>query len=342
MSFSKIARTVTFFLLPSVILLGCDGLKKETGPPQGMQTTAPDPRGGVSHAAAVAQKHPLSGTAWRLVEIQSMDDTVGTVRPEDPSMYFMRLNNDGTVAMRLNCNRASGTWSAEAGSEPTSGRFVFGPLASTQAVCPLPSLDERVSVQAGFVRSYLLRDGRLYLSLMADGGIYVWEPGSDIPFMVTPDRELEAAILQAEPDYTRDVVDMEGGTGRGRYVYSRVDLNNDGRDEVFVYLLGSIFCGTGGCNLLLFTAGSDGYTLVNNFPTSRVPVIVSPGRTEGWNDLFRLQSGGGAPASYVLHTFDGTHYIDQERMPAQKAPEGMRCLTGDLTFDKGVPLAPWK
>lgn len=26
----------------------------------------------------------------------------------------------------------------------------------------------------GYVRSYLLRDGRLYMSLMADGGIYEW------------------------------------------------------------------------------------------------------------------------------------------------------------------------
>jgi len=28
-----------------------------------------------------------------------------------------------------------------------------------------------------FVRSYVLKDGRLYLSLMADGGIYEFEPG---------------------------------------------------------------------------------------------------------------------------------------------------------------------
>jgi len=26
------------------------------------------------------------------------------------------------------------------------------------------------------VRSYLLKDGRLYLSLMADGGVYEWRP----------------------------------------------------------------------------------------------------------------------------------------------------------------------
>jgi len=30
--------------------------------------------------------------------------------------------------------------------------------------------------QAPYVRAYLLRNGRLHLSLMADGGILVWEP----------------------------------------------------------------------------------------------------------------------------------------------------------------------
>jgi hypothetical protein len=35
--------------------------------------------------------------------------------------------------------------------------------------------------QSAFVRSYLLKGGRLYLSLMADEGIYAWEPGAGQP-----------------------------------------------------------------------------------------------------------------------------------------------------------------
>jgi para-nitrobenzyl esterase len=30
--------------------------------------------------------------------------------------------------------------------------------------------------QWGFIRSYVVRDGHLFLSLMADGGIYEFEP----------------------------------------------------------------------------------------------------------------------------------------------------------------------
>jgi len=293
-----------------------------------------------ARAAAAGPDNPLADTEWRLVEIQSMDDAVGTARPDDPAKYTMRLDRGGTVTMRLNCNRAHGTWSVEPGADRSSGRFAFGPLAVTRALCPAPSLDERIAAQAGYFRSYLLKDGRLYISLMADGGIFVWEPLADTPFETTPDKAIEAAILQASPVYTREVVDSGGPGGRGRYVYGRVDLNGDGRDEVFVYLLGSVFCGTGGCNLLLFTRGESGYTLVNEFAISRLPVIVSPHKTAGWHDLLRRESGGGAPASYVRHTFDGTQYVERERLPGSPAPAGRRYLAGELDFAKGISLEP--
>ncbi len=153
-----------------------------------------------------------------------------------------------------------------------------------------------------------------------------------------PDARIEAAILRSSPDYTREIVEI-GGQG-GRYVYSRVDLNNDGREEVFVYLLGSIFCGTGGCSMMLLTEAEGGYSLINNFPISRSPVIVSAGKTNGWSNLIRLESGGGARASYVRHTFNGREYTEQERMPADIAPKGTRCLAGEFNFDDGVPLKP--
>lgn len=137
--------------------------------------------GTASEAGNLQPGNPLAGTGWRLVEFQSMDDGRGALRPDNPTLYTMRLNSDGTVMMRLNCNRASGTWAAEPSGDGMSGHFTFGPLAATRAVCPPPSMDEHIVGQAEFIRSYLLKDGRLYLSLMADGGIYAWEPEADKP-----------------------------------------------------------------------------------------------------------------------------------------------------------------
>ncbi|MGA7964287.1 MAG: META domain-containing protein [Gammaproteobacteria bacterium] len=159
------------------LTVGITGGAAGSAPPE-VQSTAPGFGGSERGAVADALHTPLAGTEWRLVEFQSMNDTVGATRPDDPSLYTMRLNKDGTVTMRLNCNHASGTWSAEAGPDRSSGRFEFGPLAATRALCPPPSMDESIAAQAKFIRSYLLEDGRLHLSLMADGGIYVWEPNT--------------------------------------------------------------------------------------------------------------------------------------------------------------------
>lgn len=118
---------------------------------------------------------PLADTEWRFVEFRSMDDAIGTKRPSAPARYTMRLLGDGSVTMQLDCNRATGTWTAKAGSDRQSGSFEFGPLATTYMHCPPPSMADDIAKQARFVRGYLLKDDRLYLSLMADGGIFVWE-----------------------------------------------------------------------------------------------------------------------------------------------------------------------
>ena len=165
------ALTGVAILLIGTILAGCGAGTDETAGERGGK----DADGKATGSFA---DNPLAGTGWRLVEFQSMDDTIGTVRPDDPSLYTMDLNNDGTVTMRLNCNRASGTWSIEPGSNPDSGRFEFGPLATTRALCPPPSMDESIAAQSAYIRSYVLKEGRLYLSLMADGGIYAWEQTS--------------------------------------------------------------------------------------------------------------------------------------------------------------------
>jgi heat shock protein HslJ len=158
-------------LITGIVLTSCGApAEKAAAPAEPNKAVQAAEGSGTAPAAA-----PLAGTAWRLVEIQSMDDAVGSVRVADPSLYTMRLEADGSVAFRLNCNTANGAWTAEPGPDPASGRFTFGPLAATMALCPPPSVDEQVTRQAPYFRSYLLKDGRLYLSLMADGGIFVWE-----------------------------------------------------------------------------------------------------------------------------------------------------------------------
>lgn len=117
----------------------------------------------------------LDGTSWRLLSIQSMDDAQGTVHIPDPTRFTLAFGADGRASLRLDCNRATGAWFAKPSGDGT-GSLQFGPIAATRMVCLRPSLGERVGRDLGFVRGYRLKDGRLYLSLMADGGILEWEP----------------------------------------------------------------------------------------------------------------------------------------------------------------------
>jgi para-nitrobenzyl esterase len=52
----------------------------------------------------------------------------------------------------------------------------LGPLALTRVKCPAGSLHDHMVKQWGYIRSYVIKDGHLFLSLMADGGIYEFEP----------------------------------------------------------------------------------------------------------------------------------------------------------------------
>ena len=101
--------TIGTMLLPVEILPGGE-MPKMTNTASAITESAlsvPKAHGG--EGTPVDTRNPLAGTKWRLVEVQSMDDTIGTVKPKDPSFFTMCLNSDGTVDMRLDCNSASST-----------------------------------------------------------------------------------------------------------------------------------------------------------------------------------------------------------------------------------------
>jgi para-nitrobenzyl esterase len=111
----------------------------------------------------------LADTSWRLANFQSGDGTILT--PDDKAKYTIAFDSEGRVSVRIDCNRGAGTWKST-GPE----QLEFGPLALTRAMCPPGSLHDRIVKDWNFVRSYTIKDGHLFLALMADGGIYDFEP----------------------------------------------------------------------------------------------------------------------------------------------------------------------
>ena len=123
-----------------------------------------------------SNQQQFASTTWQLLSIQSMDDAQGTTKVADPSRFTLEFGRDGRAAFRLDCNRGMGDYKLTPAGDGNSGSLSFGPIAATRALCPPPHLDERIARDMAHVRGYRLKEGKLYLTLMADGGIYEWAP----------------------------------------------------------------------------------------------------------------------------------------------------------------------
>lgn len=132
----------------------------------------------VAGCGSAGASDALTGTSWQLVGIDSMapGEQAG-LTIADPTKYTVSFGEDGRAAFQVDCNRGSSTWQATPAA-PDSGSLVFGPIALTRMFCPQPSDDARVAAALGQVRSYLISDATLHLSLEADGGIMNWKPAA--------------------------------------------------------------------------------------------------------------------------------------------------------------------
>jgi heat shock protein HslJ len=244
----------------------------------------------------------LAGTRWRLVEFQSMDDAKGITRPSEGTVYTMEFQGDGKVTMQLNYNRATGTWSAKPGSIATSGQFTFGPLAATSAHCLPPSMDESIVAQSGNIRSYMLKDDRLYLSLMADGGIYVWA------------REASASSAATV------ATDPENGGPRNWEVVRKVKLRekpNTSSRTVATYSAGTILDNLGcksekgktWCDVQKLGGGPRGYATADNLRPAVSPdgsAATGPDNSAERAGQGQFDATGKVPCSFASGQPTGT------------------------------------
>lgn len=228
----------------------------------------------------------LSGTSWQLVKFQSSDGK--TLIPDDKSKYTIILGNTGRVSVRLDCNRGSGSWRSDGANQ-----LRFGPMILTRAMCPPGSLHDRIAKDLPAVRSYVVKDGHLFLSLMADGGIYEFEPtGGSGPkktqeahvtgtvsyrqrIALTPRAVVEVRLLDvSRADAPSTTIAEQTVRPAGRqvpisfdvvYDPERIDLR--GRYTIQVRILDR--------NRLRFT-NSQAYPVITNGHPNEVNVIVTP------------------------------------------------------------------
>jgi heat shock protein HslJ len=117
----------------------------------------------------------LAGTSWRLVYFQPPETGANPVVPPRVDRYTLDFGADGTLALGLDCNRATARWQVI-----PSGRGTLSVTAGamTRAFCGDGALDERIAQDLEKIRSYTVADGRLFLTLEAGAGTYAWRPAS--------------------------------------------------------------------------------------------------------------------------------------------------------------------
>jgi heat shock protein HslJ len=85
-------------------------------------------------------------------------------RPTDPGRYQLRLEPDGTLRARVDCNQAGGRYRIE--GSITLIEVTHATLAAREP----GSLDQAFRRDLGAAAIYFMRQGRLYLDLKYDTG----------------------------------------------------------------------------------------------------------------------------------------------------------------------------
>ena len=101
-----------------------------------------------------------------------------------------------------------------------------------------------------------------------------------------------------------------------RYQSVFVDLNDDGIQEVMVYVVGRGWCGTGGCPTLILARQDSSYRVVTKTTIAQLPIRLLANRSHGWRSISVVVSGGGIQPGYDAELrFDGKTYPTNPSMP---------------------------
>lgn len=94
-----------------------------------------------------------------------------------------------------------------------------------------------------------------------------------------------------------------------KFIFFEYDLNGDSKKEILVGLIGSYFCGSGGCTQYILDNQGN---VVSKFSVSDYPVIIDSNATNNWKNLI-IYSGG----KIRLVKFNGKTYPSNPSIVAE-------------------------
>lgn len=133
-----------------------------------------------------------------------------------------------------------------------------------------------------------------------------------------------------------------------RYYYNYCDVNDDGADEIFAVVIGEYTKQDAGNPALILSVPEDGkFSVLASFAAIQTPVLISEGKTNGWNDLLFRTQGRGVRTGFQLWRYteaDGYQTGDSGFYEEQPLLSGTQILSNNLIddMDRGryLTLAP--
>lgn len=126
-----------------------------------------------------------------------------------------------------------------------------------------------------------------------------------------------------------------------RYYYNYIDLDDDGMEELFAFVVGDYTeVSFGDPALILKEDAAETFTVIEAFEGVHTPITVSDDTTNGWHDIIYMEYGIGAEDGYRICRYnpDGGYQTELsevlEDMPVQ---DGTQILSNNLIddMDKG-------
>lgn len=175
------------------------------------------------------------------------------------------------------------------------------------------------------------------------------EGGEDVPVI-----EAEYAEETEYPALAEFLISYYGipeeYQGETRYYYNHIDLNDDGTDELFAFVVGEYTGVSFGDPALILNEEADGsFTVLEDFEGIHTPVLISDNTKNGWHDIIYKEYGRGAEDGYRICHYDaqgGYQTEINELVEEMPSVGGTQILSNNLIddMDKGnyLTLAPRK
>lgn len=143
------------------------------------------------------------------------------------------------------------------------------------------------------------------------------------------------ADQQSAGDSVKQFLQSWSNDKTARYVAAFRDLNSDGVPEAIVYLVGSQWCGSGGCNMLVLSQDGNSWRIVSNITITQPPIMMLSASSNGWHNIGVWVQGGGIQHGYESElSFDGKAYPRNPTVAPSKRLAGKVAGEGVITSTK--------